>query len=312
VKATLIIDCHDVIGEAPFWDLEHDRLLWTDNKQGLLHEARSNAAGQWLETRHWSVGRRIGAAIPRAGGGFIVATGTEFVTLDEAGQVAPFARLDVEPTMFHLNDAKCDARGRLWAGTLDSHVNIPGRDIIPGRGALYRIDPDRTVTAVVPGITVSNGMDWSPDGATFYYIDTYTRRVDAFDFDETRGTLANRRATIQFKAGEGAPDGMTVDAGGCLWVALAGIGEVRQYSEHGDYLMTVHLDTPTPTSCAFGGADSRDLFITSARVRVPDASFSKLTQGFSVEVALMSTPGAGGLYVCRPGVAGRRAHVFAG
>jgi sugar lactone lactonase YvrE len=311
-KATLAIDSGDIIGEAPMWDAVRERILWSDNKPGVIYEARADEDGRWHKLNEWKLGRRIGAGIRRSRGGFIVVSGTEFLLLDHEGKTMTVARLDADPSHFHLNDAKCDAQGRLWTGTLDSDVNIPGRAVTAGRGALYKLDPDGTLTTMIPGVTVSNGIDWSPDGAIFYFIDSYTRQVDAFDFDAGSGTITNRRPLVVFAQGDGAPDGMTVDREGGLWVALPGTGQVRRYAPDGQLLARVLVDTPTPTSCAFGGTAGDILFITSARVKLPAIAFTRLTHGFTVEVDGTPESGAGGLYICRPGVTGRPANEFAG
>jgi sugar lactone lactonase YvrE len=234
--------------------------------------------------------------------------------MDEAGAIGPFACIDADPDRVTLNDAKCDPRGRLWAGTRDKDFSAPGRPIAPGRCGLYRIDPDGAVTRVVGGVTLSNGMDWSPDGSTFYYIDTYTRAVDAFDFDMDRGTVRNRRTVVRIRSGEGLPDGMTVDSEGTLWVAIAGAGQIRRYSPSGALLTRIDVPTPTVTSCAFGGAGGAELFITSARVRLPSAALTGLSHGFTIEAPEHDSglSGAGGLFTLRPGSTGAPATPFTG
>ena len=313
LDASVSIGSSDLIGEGPVWDAGDNRFLWSDNALGFIHEARCNDHGEWHETNCWRLGRPLAAAVPRVGGGLAIASDDEILMMDQAGEISPFARLDVDPSQVHLNDAKCDPQGRLWAGTRDTDFSKVGQPITPGRGALYRIDPDGRVKTMVEGVSLSNGMDWSPDGLTMYYIDTYTRRVDAFDFDQTSGLIANRLTVVSIPSGLGLPAGMTVDAEGCLWVAVAGSGEVRRYSTNGDHLATVRVPTPTPTSCAFGGADLSDLFITTARVRLPGEVLTELTHGFSIEIEdADSTPEAGSLYRCRPQCLGQRAYSFAG
>lgn len=305
LNATLTIDARDKIGEGPAWDAAAGRLLWSDNAAGIIHESRPDGAGGWRETRTWNLGRPIGAAMPRAKGGLVVAGGTEIFMLSEAGDIEPFVHLDADPNRVRLNDAKCDSHGRLWAGTLSS-------DFTPGRGALYRIDPSGAVTTMQTNMTISNGLDWSPDGLTFYLIDSPTHSVDAFDFDAVRGTISNRRTIVTIPRGEGLPDGMTVDRDGYLWVAVIGAGEVRRYTPGGTQLARVEVSASAVTSCAFGGLDGTDLFITSASVQLPDVAFTDY--GFSIEMVKKSptTPGAGGLFVCRPGAMGRPATPFAG
>jgi sugar lactone lactonase YvrE len=312
LKATLAVDCQDIIGEGPAWDLPRERILWCDNSVGLIHEARSNGPNSWYETRHWALNRPIAAAVPRSAGGLVVASGVEFLTLSDTGDICSIARLDADPRSVKLNDAKCDSRGRLWAGTRDLDFGVPGRKITPGRAALYRLDPDGAVVKMLTAATLCNGLDWSPEGSIFYFIDTYSRTVDAFDFDIDQGGISHRRNVITLHSDEGLPDGMTVDRDGNLWVAIAGAGEIRCYTPEGSLLARVSVATPTVTSCAFGGNAGTDLFITTARVRLPAIALSGLTQGFSLEVGASREPGAGGLYVCQPGLSGLPAHEFSG
>jgi sugar lactone lactonase YvrE len=215
------------------------------------------------------------------------------------------ARIDADPDVVHLGDGKCDPQGRLWLGTQPN-------DFTPGHCAFYRADPDGTVTTLLEGVGLSNGLDWSPDGATLYYIDSFTRSVDAFDFDARRGTIGGRRSIVKIGIGKGGFDGMTVDREGCLWVAVFGPGEVHRYSPKGELLARVQISAPAATSCAFGGADGGDLVITSASIRLPPGVVSLI--GCSPETAETSAtaPGAGGLFVCRPGATGKPATPFAG
>ena len=305
MRAKLVIDAHDVIGEGPAWDRFGQRLLWLDNAVGLLHELKLGPEGAWQESKKRSLGRPTGAVIPRAQGGLIVFGGTEVFTANDAGHLTPFARIDADPEVVHLGDGKCDPQGRLWLGTQPN-------DFTPGRCALYRIDPDGAATTVLEHVGLSNGLEWSPDGKTLYYIDSFTRSVDAFDFDAHSGTIAGRRSIVKIGVGRGGFDGMTVDREGCLWVAVFGPGEVHRYSPAGDLLARVQISAPAATSCAFGGADGADLFITSASIVLPPAVVSLI--GCSAETAEKSptAPGAGGLFVCRPGATGEPATPFAG
>ena len=314
IDAVLAVATQDIIGEGPIWDCSNDRLLWSDNAIGLVHEAKANASGTgWAETRTWDLERPIAAAIPRASEGLVIASGTEILFVDDRGAHTTFASVSADPAEVHLNDAKCDSRGRLWAGTRQNDISTAGREIRPGRAALYRIDPDGTVCTVLEGVTLSNGLDWSPDGRTMYYIDTFTRRVDAFDYDEEAGTVSGRRTVVEIARGEGLPDGMTVDEEGCLWIAVAGSGQVRRYRPDGRLLMRVAVPTPVPASCTFGGRDLDTLFIPTARVELPRAVLHDMTHGFSIEVPeARPGSGAGALYACSPGVRGRTAHRFAG
>jgi sugar lactone lactonase YvrE len=157
IQATLAIKAQNKIGESPVWDAQRERLLWVDHATGIIHEARSHGAAGWRETKRWDLGRPVAAAIPRRNGGLVVASGTEILLFDEASaQSAPFASLEVDPALIRFNDAKCDAQGRLWAGTLAADFSV--------RAALYRIDPDSAVTTVLENVALSNGLGWSAAG----------------------------------------------------------------------------------------------------------------------------------------------------
>jgi sugar lactone lactonase YvrE len=305
LTATLVIDARDILGEGPAWDATAGRIVWSDNVAGTIREARSTGSGAWRETRQWKLARSVGAAIPRAAGGLIVVAGTEVLILSEAGDCEHFARIDADATRVQLNDARCDSQGRLWAGTL-------APDFTEGLGALYRIDSNGSVTTMLNSVSISNGLDWSPDGSTFYLIDSAQNTVDAFDFDATAGAITRRRTVVAFRRGEGVADGMTVDCDGNLWVAVFGTGEVRRFTPEGVAQGRVVISAAGVTSCAFGGPDGGDLFITSGSMRLPDAALPKV--GFTVETAdrIANAPGAGGLFVCRPGVRGRPATPFGG
>ncbi len=235
LKAHLAVDARDMLGEGPTWDAARRRLLWSDNALGVIHEANPDRTGGLRESQRWELSQHftgpvvtgsnlLGAAIPRSKGGLVVAGGNEIFGLADDGHITPLVCFDFDPKRTHMNDAKCDPQGRLWVGT-----STPG--FTPGACALYRIDPDRTVSTVLENITTSNGPAWSPDGATFYYSDSPTLSVDAFDFDARHGTIANRRSIVTINRSEGSPDGLTVDCEGCLWLAVVGVaGEVRRYA----------------------------------------------------------------------------------
>jgi sugar lactone lactonase YvrE len=303
MNASVAVKVRDTIGEGPAWDAAAERLLWSDNATGVIHEAKADGKGGWRERRSWHIGRRTAAAIPRTKGGLILAVDTEAVIVDETGETETFARIDADPKLVGFNDAKCDSRGRLWAGTF-------AQDFRLGIGALYRFDPDGTVTTMIEGVGLSNGLDWSPDDKTFYFCDTFARTVDAYNFDAPSGTLSNRRTLITYDVG--TTDGMTVDNEGCLWVAGFGTGDVRRYAADGTLIGRIEVAAPGTTSCAFGGPDGDCLFITSGAFHCPDFLVPRL--GFTMEIrdSISAAPDAGALFVCQPGTTGRPATPFAG
>ena len=300
-RATLAIDARNGIGEGPAWDAAAGRLLWSDHESGVIHEAQSDGRGGWRQTGTWNLRRPLAVALPRSSGGLVVAGGTEVFMLDAAGTVTPFTRIEADPQRVRFNDAKCDPRGRLWAGTL-------AVDFSPTAG-LYRIDPDGAVTVMLQNARLANGLDWSPDGRIFYFIDSLARTVDAFDFNLEAGTIANRRTVVTLGWGCGLPNGMTVDREGCLWLAATGAAEVQRYTPEGKLLGQVTISTPAATSCAFGGPDCAELFITSRRGRLPEIA---LSAGVAAEMMENDGPEAGGVFVHRPGQTGTPATPFAG
>jgi sugar lactone lactonase YvrE len=213
-----------------------------------------------------STEQHVGAAKPRAGGGLVVNLRDGVGLYDapgDGGAPGAFRWLHHEPVAGRrANDAAVAADGALWAGTMRY-------DTAPGGGTLARIAADGSVTTVLPDVTISNGTGWSPDGRLMYYVDTPTRRVDVFDVldvEDGGARVGGRREFAVIEEGAGDPDGLTVDADGCVWVALWEGGAVRRYTPSGDLDLVLDLPVHLPTACAFGGRDLTDLYITTARV----------------------------------------------
>jgi len=280
LEAELVLDAHAQLGEGATWDAAGGRLVWVDILRGQAHRFDPAAAGD----RAVDVGQHVGTAVPRARGGLLLALRDGFATLDDDGALRWIARVEADRPGNRMNDGKCDPRGRFWAGTM-------AYDETPGAGSLYRLDPDGTVTTMLTGVTISNGLAWSADQRTMWYIDTPTHGVDAFDFDAEAGTIANRRRVVAVPEADGSPDGMTVDHDGCLWVAMWGGAAVRRYRPDGTLDTVVALPVSQVTSAAFGGGRADELYVTSAR------------EGLSDE-QLAAQPHAGALFRVRPGVTG--------
>jgi sugar lactone lactonase YvrE len=241
------------VGEGPAWDAR-DHVLWfVDVTAGALHRLDPPSG---VLTSH-VFGMSLGAAIPCAAGGLVLALedGLHRFTWGDAG-TSRIVAVEADDTSVRMNDAKCDPRGRLWAGTM-------AYDYAPGRSTLYRFDPSGP-TPVAPGCTIANGTGWSPDGTTMYFIDTTTQRIDVFDYDVATGAAGGRRPWVTIEDGAGRPDGMTVDADGCVWVALWGGSAVRRYSPDGVQLDVVDLPVTQVASACFGGASLADLYVTTA------------------------------------------------
>ena len=269
------------LAEGPVWDAVRGALWWIDVLNGHVH--RVTPGGDDLVTIELE--STVGAVALREGGGLVAAVADGFLLLDDHGEVE--RRIPVEePEGNRFNDGKVDAKGRFWAGTM-------ALDETPARGALYRLDPDVSVTQMLDGVGLSNGLDWSLDGRTMYYVDSLTHRVDSFDFDPDVGGISNRRTFVDL--GDSVPDGLTVDAEGFVWVAVYGRWKVCRYSSDGSLADELELPTRRITSCAFGGPELDVLFVTSA-ARPPDR-----------DDAL-----AGAVFETRPGPSGRLPNRFAG
>jgi sugar lactone lactonase YvrE len=252
-----------LLGEGPRWDARRNRLLWVDIQGGALHvfDPRSGA------DRAVDVGdTTVGAAAPIAGEArVLVALADRLAVVDvETGALETRCPVPHPRPGMRTNDGACDPAGRFWIGTM-------AIDLEPCAGSLYRYDPDGVLHTVLSGVSLSNGLGWSPDGRTMYYIDSPEQRVDAFDFDVASGTVAGRRAFARIAAEEGTPDGLCLDDEGGVWIGLWGGGEVRRYTPDGEHDATVTVPVDDVTACWFGGPEAGTLFITTASVGVPES-----------------------------------------
>ncbi|MCK2034941.1 SMP-30/gluconolactonase/LRE family protein [Microbacterium sp. SSW1-49] len=238
------------VGESPIWLTEESSLAWIDMPVGRIHVS-STPSG---ETSTVDLGRYLSAIAPRMEGGWIATTLHGFAWIGRGGDVA--RELEMLDDRHRMNDACCDPRGRLIAGS--THV-----ESVDGAGSLHLLDGDGTVTTIWDGLTLPNGMAWSANGKTLYLADSLRSQIVAFEMDD-RG-LPQRADTIaEFAPGDGLPDGLCLDEEGCLWVAMWDGGAVVRLDPDGDVMRRVALPVFRPTSCAFGGRDGDVLFVTTA------------------------------------------------
>ncbi|MDC8013500.1 SMP-30/gluconolactonase/LRE family protein [Tahibacter soli] len=245
------------LGEGPHWLGNGQSLLWVDILAPAIH--LSNVANG--DTRTTALSELVGVVVPRRRGGYVAATQSGFRSVNP--QTGEMAALASPPGMAgrRFNDGKCDAAGRLWAGTL-------ALDAGPGGGSLYCLDVDGTLREIESGFHICNGLGWSPDAKRFYLADSGRREIYVYDFDLAAGTLSNKTVFARFQEADGMPDGLAVDAQGHVWCAMWDGWAIRRYAPDGVLERTISLPVPRPTSCAFGAEGLKTLFVTSARIRL--------------------------------------------
>jgi sugar lactone lactonase YvrE len=277
-----------LLGEGPRWDVLARRLLWVDIEAGELH-LFDPARG---EDRAIQLGSRVGAASPtKDAGAVLVALADRLALVDLADESLRTLVEIPHGNGMRLNDGACDAAGRFWIGSM-------ALDETPGAAALYRYSAG-SCECVLDGVTLSNGLGWSLDETTMYYVDSMTYRVDRFDFERDSGAISNRRPFATIERGAGIPDGLAVDDDGCVWVALWGGGALRRYTPEGELERTIPVPAERVTACCFGGDDGRELYITTASFELGREERER-------------QPLAGCVFVTDVGVSGPPAHPFAG
>ncbi|MDB5267406.1 MAG: hypothetical protein JWP58_446 [Hymenobacter sp.] len=287
MQAESILHAQAALGEGALWNPETAELYWVDIEGRALH-VFDPATGH---DRRYPVGKRIGTVVPMRNGNALVALQTGIHEIDLRTGLLTRLADPVTDQYLRFNDGKCDPAGRLWVGTFDLMLR-------PHAGTLYRFDPDGSTHVMLRRVTNSNGIAWSLDQRTLYYIDTPTLAVQAFDYDNATGNIAHPRVVVRIPEGSGGPDGMTIDAEGQLWVALWGAGRVHRYDPAtGALRQVITVPAPFTSSCAFGGPGLETLFITTAR-------------GGLTPQQLAEFPLSGDVFAVRPGVAGVPACFF--
>lgn len=246
-----------LLGEGPVWDATNKCICWVDILNGNIHEfTQSNN-----KYRNIAVKDMVGAVALCTNGDFLAAlkSGLAFVNRN-SGEVTLLHHPEVHLPQNRFNDGKCDPAGRFWVGTMSLSEK-------QGAGSLYMIDRDLSHSVKIKDITISNGLTWSPDHKTFYFIDTPTFEVVAYDYDFETGNITNKRVAISIPKKEGFPDGMTIDSEGMLWIAHWNGWQVARWNPGtGKKLFTISLPAARITSCTFGGQNLQDLYITSASI----------------------------------------------
>jgi sugar lactone lactonase YvrE len=274
IRASLALDAQARLGESPCWDSRYGELVWVDIAAGRVHGWNPQTGSRWSA----DCGSTATFIVPRAYGGYVVGLELGVGVLDrDASSPELMCPIVATGSGLRMNDASCDPHGRLWAGTASTRGAARA-------GALYCIDPDWEINEVLCRVTTSNGIGWTADGRTMYYIDSAEGCVRAFVADEWI-------PFVEIDPRCGRPDGLSVDTEAGVWVALWGGGRIQRYRSDGSLDIAVTVDAALTTSCCFGGPNLDTLFITTAAD---------------------SDRGAGGIYMARPGVRGLPAMPFAG
>lgn len=255
MRIEVLIDVKTTLGEGPLWDAEQERLYFIDSFDGRVF--RTTADGR--EVRSWDVPAKIGSmALRKDGQGAIVSLQTGFHALDfVSGDCDLIVDPEADKPTTRINDGKVDRRGRFFAGSMDTKEEGP-------LGSLYRLDPDFTLTTIDTGIICSNGPCFSPDDKTFYFADTWTGEIWAYDYDISTGAATNRRTFTKVDTSKGgAADGSTVDTEGFLWNALVYDGRIVRYAPDGTVDRIIDMPVKKITSVMFGGPNLDVLYVTS-------------------------------------------------
>jgi sugar lactone lactonase YvrE len=285
LQATMLLATNSTLGEGPLWHAEHKMLYWVDIEQKIVHAFEPHTGRH----RTIEVPKRVGTVTGASNGKLIVGLQGEIAELDpNTGRLRTITLLEPDLIDNRCNDGKCDPAGRLWVGTMQLETR-------PKMGSLYCIGHDLIPHRVLSGLTISNGMGWSPDGQYMYFIDSADYKVRRYRYSN-QAILKEERIVLAFE--KDLPDGMCVDSDGNLWIGFWGASRVGCYDPTtGEHLLDVHVPAPHVTSCCFGGDDLKTLYITTAR------------EGLS-EDQLKEFPLSGCLFTCKPGASGMHANNF--
>lgn len=289
MTAKLILNARATLAEGPVWDHRRQQLIWVDIEQSQIH--RYDPATK--EDTVYQLDKMVGAAVPTQTEHQLLLALADGIALFDSGtqrlSYVDTTERDVPGNRF--NDGKCDPAGRFWAGTMSLRQT-------PVAGALYCLFTDHSVHKKIDNVTISNGLAWTADAQTMYFVDSPTQQVMAYDYDPATGDIGNPRVVIRIPPKLGTPDGMTIDREDKLWIALwGGFGVGRWDPLSGELMEMVRVNAPQVTSCTFGGAELDELFITTARSGMSEEQLDKY-------------PESGGLFNVRPGIAGRPVDLF--
>jgi len=282
-EAAVLCRTDDVLGEGPLWDHRSNSLLWIDIFRGRVHRwSEGEGARVILE-----MDALIGAVALAGAADLLLATSKGLLRWQARSREVLLLANPIQGRPVRFNDGRVDPLGRFWVGTMSldpAHYDDPW-------GELYRYDPDGTIHRMEEGLTISNGLDWSPDGKTFYLTDTMRRVIYAYDFAPRSGTISNRRTLIQTVEEDGYPDGLVVDREGTLWSVGFGASVICRYDDRGRHLERLTMPVSCPTSLTFGGCHFSTAFITTSKHLLPVNHSEALAGGLlSLELRAQGRP----------------------
>lgn len=282
LTAELVVDCRSLLGEGVTWDARTQAVLWVDVDRQLVHRLDADGRHGVIEPE-----RVVSVVVPARDGRLVAVAGLDVVVMDGDGRFGEVIATLPADGDGRANDGRCDPQGRLWIGTVDRSGGC--------RGGLFRVAPDGRIDLMLGGRALSNGIDWSPDGRRCYHADSMLRTIVELELDE-HGGVGSVREFARFDA---MPDGLSVDAEGCVWVALWDGGVVQRYAPDGALVGEVAVAGGWITNCAFGGPDGRTLYVTTACTDLDDEVHRRM-------------PHAGSLFAVETDVAGRGYTPFGG
>ena len=284
----MLVDTKAILGEGPVWDIERQTLFWVDIEGCKLQEYNPSSG----KNRHWQFDEMIGAAVPMKMGTLLLALESGLATFDcDLNKLNKIPVLENKAPKIRFNDGKVGPKGNFWIGTMH-------KEFLSQTGNLYRVSKNLNTSIAIPKTTISNGMAWSSDLKKFYYIDSPTFEVKAYDFDANSGTILNQKSQFTIPREHGSPDGMCIDADDMLWIAHWGGHCIRRWNpETGEVLQKISVPAPHVTSCCFGGKDLKTMYITTARSGLTASQIKKY-------------PLSGGLFVFKAPIKGTPINYF--
>jgi sugar lactone lactonase YvrE len=249
-----VLEVRARLAEGPVWDSRQQLLYWVDIYNHRVHRFYP-ATGK---DEYFDVGDVVGAIALAGDNQLIIALRHQLAFLDtQTGVVTSIIEIEADQENNRFNDGKCDPQGRFWFGSMSSKAN---------QAQLYRYDQDGSLHIMETGLTISNGLGWSPDQKTFYLTDSPQQKIFAYDFNATTGSISNRRTVVDLTHESFNPDGLTIDNQGYIWSAMWNGGCVIRFSPSGEEVARIQLPVRLVTSCTFGGENLQTLYITTASV----------------------------------------------